>query len=85
MIELTDFNQWRTEHFPDQQLRVVPDPSNPPAFYEWDESQWTEVPGIGPKLAKRIVDAGPFTTIEDVKQVKGISEKVFGNLQTLLA
>ena len=84
MTELNDFNQWRTDNFPQQLDRDVPNPAKPPVFYEWDTEQCSQVSGIGPALAKRIVDAGPFTTLTDVKQVKGISEKVMSNLQSLL-
>ncbi|MBI3495138.1 helix-hairpin-helix domain-containing protein, partial [Candidatus Berkelbacteria bacterium] len=44
-------------------------------------AQLDALPGIGPVLAKRIVDYrsanGPFKTIQDVKNVKGIGDKTF--------
>ena len=45
----------------------------------------TELPGIGEALARRIVEyrqqAGPFQSIEDVMNVKGIGEKKFSKFQ----
>ncbi len=39
------------------------------------------LPGIGPALAGRIVayrkEHGPFKTVEDIKKVKGIGDKLF--------
>jgi competence protein ComEA len=47
--------------------------------------QLAEVPGLGPKLAARIVEqrqkAGPFKSVEDVMAVKGIGEKSFAKFQ----
>ena len=45
----------------------------------------TELPGIGEALARRIVEyrqqGGPFQSIEDVMNVKGIGEKKFSKFQ----
>ena len=45
----------------------------------------TELPGIGEALARRIVEyrqqMGPFQSIEDVMNVKGIGEKKFSKFQ----
>ncbi len=41
--------------------------------------QLTRLPGIGPKLARRIVDdrnqRGPFKSVDDLSRVKGIGKK----------
>jgi competence protein ComEA len=39
------------------------------------------LPGIGPAKAQAIIDARPFKSIEDVKQVKGIKEGVFSKIK----
>lgn len=47
--------------------------------------EWTQLDGIGPTLAKRIVEDrashGPFTTIEDLRRVKGIGVKTLDKLR----
>jgi competence protein ComEA len=47
--------------------------------------QLTTLPGIGPKLAARIVEyrqhAGPFRTAQELHNVKGVGEKKFQKLQ----
>jgi competence protein ComEA len=47
--------------------------------------QLTALPGIGPKLAARIVEyrqkAGGFKSVQEVVNVKGIGEKSFEKLQ----
>lgn len=41
--------------------------------------EWSQLPGIGPQLAHRIVqdreDRGPFRTLDELKRVKGIGPK----------
>jgi competence protein ComEA len=42
------------------------------------------LPGIGPVKAQAIIDARPFKTIEDIKNVKGIKEGEFSKIQELI-
>lgn len=43
------------------------------------------LPGIGPKLAQRVIEhrdeRGPFRTVEDLRQVRGIGRKKFDRLR----
>jgi competence protein ComEA len=47
------------------------------------------LPGIGPELAQRVVDYrsknGSFKTIEDLKKVKGIGEKIYEKIAPLIS
>lgn len=47
-----------------------------------------ELPGIGPAIAQRIVDYrtanGPFATIEEIKLVSGIGDKLFEKIKALI-
>ena len=53
-----------------------------------NESQLAELPGIGPAIAERIVrhrqEIGPYKTPEDIKQVKGIGDKIFLKIKNLI-
>ena len=49
-----------------------------------DESTLQELPGIGPSLAKRIVDSRPFYKLDDLKNVRGIGESVFEDIAPML-
>jgi hypothetical protein len=42
------------------------------------------LPGIGPKLAERIVGARPFATTADLQQVPGIGKKRWAQLEPLV-
>gem|GEM_PF-4868044 len=46
--------------------------------------QLMELPGIGAAFAERIVAARPFTSVEQLDQVKGIGEKTLAKLTPLV-
>lgn len=52
---------------------------------EADEGDLTELPGVGPSMAKKIIEHrqehGPFTAVEDLQNVKGIGPAKFKQLQ----
>ncbi|MEJ7540618.1 helix-hairpin-helix domain-containing protein [Staphylococcus intermedius] len=53
-----------------------------------DEKELTQIPGIGPSKAQTIIkhreENGPFQSIENLKDVKGIGEKSFEKLKDYL-
>jgi competence protein ComEA len=50
-----------------------------------DVEELTDLPGIGPAYAQRIVDYrkeyGPFKTIEDLLNVRGIGDRTFEKIR----
>ncbi len=50
--------------------------------------QLTTLPGVGPKLAARIVEyrqkSGPFRSPQELMNVKGVGEKNFAKIETWL-
>ncbi len=42
------------------------------------------LPDIGPVRAKGIIDGRPYKTIEDIKKVKGIGDKIFNKIKDLI-
>jgi len=53
-----------------------------------DWSELVQLPGIGPTLARRIVESrqtdGPFATPDDLRRVRGIGKKVFEQIRPYL-
>lgn len=53
-----------------------------------DEKTLDELPGVGPTMAKRIVEyretEGAFQSIEDIKKIKGIGEAKFNRMKDKL-
>lgn len=45
------------------------------------EAQLQSLPGIGPALAKRIVEARPFATVDDLTRVRGIGPAVMERIR----
>lgn len=42
------------------------------------------LPGIGPSTAQKIIDARPYSHINDLKEVSGIGESTFNNIKDLI-
>ena len=47
-------------------------------------SELQALPGVGPALAKRIVEARPFRAVSELDQVSGIGPKKFSGLRPLV-
>ena len=50
-----------------------------------DETELDTLPGIGPALAKAIVDYRGFSSLEELMEVPGIGEKKFAELKDLIS
>ncbi len=63
-------------------------PVKPVNINEANIGKLSALPGIGPKLAERIVDYrdknGPFNSIEDIQKVKGIGKKMFAKIKPFI-
>lgn len=76
----------------DAQVVVVPEITDATAslvsINSADAEQLQQLPGIGPSMAQRIIDyreESPFTSLEQLKEVKGIGDKTFEKLKDLIA
>lgn len=45
------------------------------------EQELRQLPGIGPTLAQRIIEARPFPSVGDLKRVRGIKDKMLNKLR----
>lgn len=45
----------------------------------------SKLPGVGPVRAKAIMDGRPYSSIEDLKKIKGIKEGVFAKIKGMIA
>ena len=48
-----------------------------------DEQLLLQLPGVGPKIADRIVSGRPFDDIDDLREIKGIGANLFDKLHDL--
>ena len=59
-------------------------PSSPISINSATEAQLATIPGIGPSMAKKIVDYrttnGDFVQLEDLRNIKGMGEKLFAKI-----
>ena len=74
-------------------LDAIPPPEGPTFRVNVNQADWVTlslVPGVGEKLAKAIVDArlahgGKFESLDDLKTVAGIGDKVLEKLRPYLS
>jgi predicted flap endonuclease-1-like 5' DNA nuclease len=93
-MALKTYNEWRQEQAPtfleeaeefrkwveDEGVAIEDDSEK----IELTEEEWLEVKGIGPKLAKRLVENGPLP-LEEIENIKGIRSNVLSNIKIYLA
>jgi len=61
---------------------ITKKPSTPVDINHATEKELIALPGVGPKMAKQIIAARPFKTVDDLKNVKGIGDKTFEKLKS---
>ena len=75
-------------------IEVVPPPEGPTFRINVNQADWVTlslIPGVGETLAKRIVDTrqkqsgGKFESLDDLKEVPGIGEKMLEKLHPYLS
>jgi competence protein ComEC len=49
------------------------------------QAELEQLPGIGPALAKRIIEGRPYRTVDDLERVKGIGKRRLAGLRPLVA
>jgi len=87
-IKLKPFTEWRKENDAEFKPFELDEPSTEDGkttFSEFTIEDWTEIPGIGKTLAKRIVESGPYEQVDDLSNVRGISQRVLENIKSYLA
>ena len=48
------------------------------------QGELEKLPGIGPVLARRIIEGRPYRSVDDLTQVKGIGERILGEIRLLV-
>ncbi len=67
---------------------IIEESMNQISINNADENDFEALPGIGPALARRIIEYreknGNFKTISDLKKVKGIGENLFKKIEPFI-
>jgi DNA uptake protein ComE-like DNA-binding protein len=68
----------------DRDTDDAPTPEVPLDVNRASVPELTRLPGIGPKLAERIVQARPFEALDDLVRVQGVRPRLLARLRPLL-
>ena len=91
MNKLPDFKDWREDREPKdgppvwedvKPQELTPEPSI--NANELTIVDWMKVPGIGKTLATRLVESGPYESLDGVLKVKGVSKGTFERINETL-
>jgi DNA uptake protein ComE-like DNA-binding protein len=98
MTELQSFDVWAQDNYNPLRPDFLNPPQVEPTtgegestqepsldFNTWTVDEWVKVPGVGEKLAQRIIEGGPFNSVGDIGNVKGISERVLDGVRSLIS
>ncbi len=89
-MTLKTYNEWRIEKEPSfleeaEEYRKWSEKKEDDEnqTIELSEQEWLEIKGIGPKLAKRLVESTPLQ-FKDIEKIKGIKASVLENIKSHL-
>lgn len=69
----------------ERDTQQAPTPETPLDVNRASVPELTRLPGVGPTLARRIVEARPFEALDDLAGVRGLRPNVLARLRPLLA
>ncbi len=82
MSNLTRFQDWRNK---DSNSELEVKQEQKCNINDWEIEKWKSVPGIGEKLAIKIMEAAPHSSVEDLIKIKGVSKRIVENVSKILA
>jgi len=87
LVELRDAIRAELRELSDVQeaSRITIEPDNPVNINTADEATLQLLPGIGPTYAQRIVQARPYTSVEQLLRVQGLGPKRLERIRDLVA
>lgn len=74
---LKTYEQWKRG---DVVSECVPVCVAPVQEITFTEQELCKIKGVGSKLAKKIVENGPYSNIEEVKKIKGVGKTIMDQL-----
>lgn len=70
--------------FPENQSESLPTGTSLININSADKALIETLPGIGPSLAEVIISGRPYEAVEDLLDVRGIGESIFGKIKDLI-
>ena len=73
---------WNKEPIPEELpvFNVLPNEDNGTSI-SFSKESWMEIQGVGAKLAERLVENGPYASLDEIGKIKGVGKKVLKDIE----
>ena len=75
-MALKTWNEWRNESKFEPNEDSISQ-NHTPQYIDITVEEWQKIKGVGPKLAQKLFENGPYEDISEIKKIRGVSDNLY--------